>query len=171
MIRDLVAIFGVIAGLTYYFITVRNQKRSRQAQLFMQMYDKLLNEMRVPHQKLRSEWKWTNFDDFRESIDPKKNPEDSADFNKVLYYWESIGVLAKRGYIDVNLVDDLMSGLTLYVWDKIEPMVLEWRARYQYPQFQEFHEYLAKEVRRIVYDQHPDYQGTNAFDEHPELKT
>jgi len=31
MVRDVVAIFGVIAGFTYYVITVRNQKQARQA--------------------------------------------------------------------------------------------------------------------------------------------
>ena len=47
MIRDLVAIFGVIAGFTYYVMTVRNSQRmqqmtleTRQAQLFMQVYDR-----------------------------------------------------------------------------------------------------------------------------------
>jgi hypothetical protein len=29
VIRDLVAIFGVIAGLTYYALTVRNQKKGK----------------------------------------------------------------------------------------------------------------------------------------------
>jgi len=38
--RDLVAIFGVIAGFSYYVLTVRNQNRTRQAQLFMQMYNR-----------------------------------------------------------------------------------------------------------------------------------
>jgi hypothetical protein len=46
-IRDLVAIFGVIAGFSYYVITVRtnqrnqqNQLETRQAQLFWNIYDK-----------------------------------------------------------------------------------------------------------------------------------
>ena len=45
MIRDLVAIFGVIAGFTYYVLTVKNTRKNqqlqletRQAQLFMQIF-------------------------------------------------------------------------------------------------------------------------------------
>ena len=45
MVRDVVAIFGVIAGFTYYVLTVRSSQRTqrqqletRQAQLFMQLY-------------------------------------------------------------------------------------------------------------------------------------
>ena len=41
VIRDLVAIFGVIAGLTYYMTTVRNQNRTRRAQLYMQIFNRL----------------------------------------------------------------------------------------------------------------------------------
>jgi len=162
-VRDLVAIIGVIAGFTYYFITVRNQKRSRQAQLFMQMYDKLSNEMRGTHLRFRRDWKWTDFEDFMEFVDSEKYPENHEDWLKLLYYWESIGVLVKRGYIDVNLVDDLMSGLVLTVWDKLEPVVMEIRERYRYPQFQEFHEYLAKEVKRIVDEQHPNFEGGSLY--------
>jgi hypothetical protein len=36
---------------------------------------------------------------------------------------------------------------------------MEFRERYDYPQFQEFHEYLAKKVRKIVEQQHPQYLG------------
>jgi hypothetical protein len=31
VVRDLVAIVGVIAGFSYYIMTVRNQNRTRQA--------------------------------------------------------------------------------------------------------------------------------------------
>jgi len=54
MVRDIVAILGVIGGFTYYVMTVRSSQRNqtlslkaqeqaletRQAQLFMYIYDK-----------------------------------------------------------------------------------------------------------------------------------
>ena len=38
VIRDLVAIFAGIVGLSYYIMTVRHQNSSRKAQLFIEMY-------------------------------------------------------------------------------------------------------------------------------------
>jgi len=38
VVRDLVAIFGVIAGFTYYVLTVRNAQKTRRALLFTQIY-------------------------------------------------------------------------------------------------------------------------------------
>ena len=43
VIRDLVAIFGVIAGFTYYVLSVRNANRSRQTQIFMPIYTYMWN--------------------------------------------------------------------------------------------------------------------------------
>ena len=37
MIRDIVAIFGVIAGFTYYVMTVRNAEKARKIQLVTQI--------------------------------------------------------------------------------------------------------------------------------------
>ena len=58
MIRDLVAIFGVIAGFSYYVLTVRNSQRNqelslkaqeqaletRQTQIFMHIWQQLNSE-------------------------------------------------------------------------------------------------------------------------------
>lgn len=43
-IQDLVAIFGVIAGFNYYVLTVQNQRKARQAQLFIQIYQSRCKE-------------------------------------------------------------------------------------------------------------------------------
>ena len=71
VIRDLVAIFGVIAGFSYYVLTVRNAQRTRdltlkaqeqavetrQLQLFMQLYEKTLaKENWAAYQEILNEW-------------------------------------------------------------------------------------------------------------------
>jgi hypothetical protein len=64
VVRDLVAVFGVIGGFTYYFITVRNQNKNRKAQLLMGLYE----TYRSP--EFRTQWnrvieqEWEDFDDF-----------------------------------------------------------------------------------------------------------
>ena len=51
VVRDLVATFGVIAGFTYYVMTVRNSQRmqkvqldTRKAQLYMQLFMRITSE-------------------------------------------------------------------------------------------------------------------------------
>ena len=38
-VRDLVAIFGVLAGFAYYIVTVQNANKVRKTQLLMEIYD------------------------------------------------------------------------------------------------------------------------------------
>jgi hypothetical protein len=40
VVRDFVAIFGVIAGFSYYVLTVRNASKARKVQTLMQTREK-----------------------------------------------------------------------------------------------------------------------------------
>ena len=44
VIRDLVAIFGVITGLSYYIMTVRNTRKAREAQVYSTIMDKFTDD-------------------------------------------------------------------------------------------------------------------------------
>ncbi len=65
MVRDIVAIFGVIAGLTYYFLTVRNANKARKTQLVMQLRNDIQSrENNIEISKLYL-MEWDSFEDFR----------------------------------------------------------------------------------------------------------
>lgn len=98
MIRDLVAIFGVLAGFSYYVLTVRaNQKNqelalksqqqqleTRQAQLFMPLYsnvhDREFLKTIIP---ILLEWEWTDYDDFHSKYGTQ-NIEEYSRFYTIL---------------------------------------------------------------------------------------
>ena len=80
VIRDLVAIFGVIAGFTYYVLTVRNQNRTRQAQQLMNLYESYRSiESRRQSLEIQS-WKYKDLDDFFDKYGDDTNPEAWAIF-------------------------------------------------------------------------------------------
>ena len=155
------AIFGVIAGFTYYVLTVRNSQRmqkmtleTRQAQLFMQIYSQWNSmEMGRNYQRIM-DMEWTDYDDFLEKRDA--NIESKTGFRTVARFFEGIGVLVHRGLIDVTFVDDLMSGATMRYWEKLAPTVKEARIRDNWPQLVEWIEYLYNQIKPIVEEQHPE---------------
>ena len=156
-IRDVVTIVGVIAGFSYYVLSVWNQNRTRQAQLFMQIFDRLnAKESRKQLGEFIWVWEWTDFDDFWDKYGPVGNIDDWASFNSFNVYYEGIGVMIKRGLIDPTFVDDIMSGEIIRVWEKFEPVVIEWRKRQNWPQAFEWNEYLYNEIKSIVEQQHPE---------------
>ena len=74
-VRDLVAIFGVIAGFTYYVITVRNAQKTRQTQTLMQLYQTRYSPEGVKRLWAIMSMEWTDFDDWMKKYSPSRNKE------------------------------------------------------------------------------------------------
>ena len=59
VIRDLVAIFAGIVGLSYYIMTVRHQNSSRKAQLFIEMYQDFKRpDVQKAFNDIVNVWQW-----------------------------------------------------------------------------------------------------------------
>jgi len=86
--------------------------------------------------------------------DPEKRTEIGSAVNALLAYFEGIGVLVKRGLIDINLVDDLMSSYILMTWDKYGPFIKEQQERANRPELLEYFEYLSNEIQKVYKTQH-----------------
>jgi len=156
LVKDVVTIVGVIAGLTYYIMSVRNQNRTRQAQLFMQVYSKWTdNEFNENYNSIMNR-EWQDFDEWRQKYGRVNNPKENAIDKTVGQYFEGIGILVKKGLIDIELVDDMMSGLILGWWEKNKSRIIEVREYWNAPNILEWAEYLANEVKTTFIKQHPE---------------
>ena len=150
---------GISIGVAaiYYALNIRHQKETRQTQLFMQIFDRLNSkDSRKQLGEFIYVWEWKDYDDFWDKYGPEGNIDDWASFNSFNVYYEGIGVMIKRGLIDPTLVDDIMSGEIIRVWEKFEPIAREWRRRQNWPQAFEWNEYLYNEIKAIVTQQHPE---------------
>jgi hypothetical protein len=63
-------------------------------------------------------------------------------------YLEGIGVLVNRRLIDLELVDELMTGIIERYWEKMESTVISQREILNWPEAMEWTEYLYKEIKR-----------------------
>jgi hypothetical protein len=155
MVRDIVTIFGVLAGFSYYVLTVRNSQKiqmmtleTRQAQLFMQ--DSELIKKQIEFET----WEWDDYE-YWERKD-ESNVDALSLRASIGMFYEGIGVLIKRELIDPTLVDDLMSTPMMQYWRKFEPVIKEARRRSGYPQRAEYQEYLYNQIITIAEKQHPE---------------
>ena len=103
----------------YYISTLRNNEKTqrqqletRQAQLFMSLYQTFSSPEFIKN------WDHVNwrmeFEDWEASfnkIHPKKNPEERAIWFSVAAFFEGVGVLVRRELIDLSLVDDLLGNM------------------------------------------------------------
>ena len=154
---------SIMIGIIYYILTLRtNQKNqqlaleTRQAQLFMQVYNRWTDQEFNENYLSIINREYRHFDEWIEKYGQKNNPKGTARARTVGQYFEGIGILVKRGLIDPALVDDMMSGLVLTWWDKVKSRVYSGRERWNAPQTLEWSEYLANEIRSIAERQHPE---------------
>jgi len=149
LIRDLVAIFGVIAGFSYYVLTVRNAGIARKTQAVMSMSQ---NMFRAESNRMNIEclsMDWEDFDDFRRKYDSTVNPENFSRRWQVWLGYESMGYMLHQGIVDIETVYSLMGGFSIIqFWQKFKPVILEQRKLYNEPYWFRWMEYLADETTK-----------------------
>ena len=157
---------GLTASIFYYANILRNANRTqqmqletRQAQLFMGFHTAWHNtDFYREMIEVAFLWKYEDYDDFMNKYWMTSNPEAFTLWGRAESYLEGMGVMMKRGLLDPSLMDDLMSGYIIAMWEKYAPFMLEFRTRNNQPQFGEFFEYLYREVMKSTIKDHPELE-------------
>mgnify|MGYP001067715219 CR=1 FL=1 len=160
----MVAATGVLVAAVYYILNMRvAQKTSkqtldtRQIQLFMNVYQRFEQpDFQDKYWEIMS-WQWKDFEDFWARYGQEANPKDFRLWVVVGTFFEGIGVLVKRGFIDAMIVDDLMSMFIILWWQKFEPIFIGMRKLWNTPTVSEYGEELYNVVYGIWREQHPGY--------------
>jgi hypothetical protein len=130
----MVAATGVLVAAIYYVLNMRATQRNikqtldtRQVQLFMNVFQKFEEpDFQNTYWELMS-LQWRDFEDYLTKYDEKVNPESFRKISRVGTFFEGIGVLVKRGFIDAAIVDDMMSMFIIGWWEKYEPIYIGYR--------------------------------------------
>ena len=142
--------------LKYTRMNMKNTLETRQAHLFMQMYGRWSDTAFHDADTDIRNTSWVDFPDFKSRI-----LEDSKKFKSIgtmIRFYEGIGVLVKEGLIEMRFVSLLMAGDIKQFWEKIRPIIEQWRKAWNYPRLASETEYLGNSLLKYM-------------EEHPELKT
>jgi len=159
----LVTATSVTIAAIYYTITLRTSQKNmratletRQALLFMQMYERWSDA--VFHEAATDirNTSWVDYIDFQKKV--LENPKKYKSLGTMIRFYEGIGVLVKEKLIDLRFVSLLMAGDVKKFWEQVEPIIEPWRKAWNYPRLASETEYLGKSLLKYM-------------DEHPELKT
>ena len=152
-------LISVPVGVIYHIMTLRNtrqnqeqQLETRQAQLFMHLYNRCQEAEFWTQMEEIQQWEWDNPEEYYEKYESR--PEIIAKWYSVGTLFEGMGVLVKRNLIDVTIVDDLLSGPIMSLWQKWEPTILERRRRKNMPTIFEWFEYLYEEIKKVSEKEH-----------------
>ena len=123
-------ILALTASILYNALNLRAankpqqlQLETRQAQLFMTLYETYRSA------EFRKQWtdilkqEYTNFNDFWEKYGLENNPEAWASWQSVASFFHGIGVLVKKQLIEPSLLDELISPNVFGAWVVMGPIV------------------------------------------------
>ena len=137
---------GLIIALTYYALQIRNQNRTRQAQLFMQIYNRFNEvELTSKYDEILLKTEWKDYENERSII------------GSLAAFFEGIGVLVEQDLVDIRLVSRLISTNVIYFWEKVEPVIKEFRERTENPFAWEYVEWLYNEIKASRPQRQPMY--------------
>lgn len=139
----------------YYTLTLRNtqknqqlQLETRQAQLFMQIYNRFQEvEFRNNFNDVLTR-EWEDYDDYVKKYGRFTNPTAQARSASVGLFFDGIGVLMKKGLLDVDIVGELMSSPVRLYWDKMNPIWAGMMERMKRESVMDNVEYLYNEIAK-----------------------
>jgi hypothetical protein len=146
-VLQIIPALSVSIAAIYYAFNIRHQKKTRQAQLFMQLYSQFnTSEFNKATDEIFFSWDWTDYDDFMRKYGPETNMDAWSFWGSVFEYFHGVSVLVEQRLIDAHLVYELMSGPILRYWEKVEPIFKERRKHLSFPDAIDSVDHLAQEM-------------------------
>jgi len=137
----LVTSAGLLIAALYYVLQIRHQTKMRQTDLVMRLYTTFgSKEYLEAYTNVRT-MEFKDYNDFEEKYG-------WTDVSLIGVFFEGVGVLLHRELIDIELVDDLFTGPSKIIWNKIRQLVEVTREKASYPQLYEWFEYLYNELQK-----------------------
>ena len=146
----IVAAVGILVGVVYYILDMRQQGRMRQTDFIARLYStygsKEFHDMLMEIQSLQ----FNDYEDFvkKYGLWASKGSAQTAIFVISTFFTE-IGTFLRRGIIDIDFFCDIFGYTSVkWNWEKVKPVVLGLRQFFNDPKvFQPF-EYLYEEVKK-----------------------
>jgi hypothetical protein len=141
------AALSVVVATIINAITIRNANRTRQAQLYVEIFDKLRTKEFIEswidviyHQEYKDAEEWMS------KYGPLKNPTATLKLFSVGIAYQTIGMLTREKLINPRLLLQENPWAVVETWGKMEPVVKELRKTGD-PRFWDSFEYLANQIK------------------------
>ena len=157
---------GLLVGIVYYVMTLRNQQRTQQLSLEsrkIQIQRDYLS--RTASREILKDFitvlyqEWEDFPDFLDKYGPQTNMDAYFALNNVLEQLHILGQDMSYGVIDAEYVYDRGGESYLRLLNKVMPLVNGMRNRSSIElqlEFKKYLEYLTSELTKVRLQKHPE---------------
>ena len=138
----IIAAASVVAASIFYSFQIGNQSRVRKADLVMRLYATFDS---LDFQEAFHRVYWADFHDYDSLVEILGGRHVGT---YLFTFFDQVGVLLRRGLIDLGLIDALLGNSARQLWEKVIPVIEEARTRSGDPRLYEHFEYLIGELTR-----------------------
>ena len=160
MIRDIIACFGVIAGFSYYVLTVRatrkNQEmtlRTRNITIQHQTINSMISSpMGLKYTRLIGKTQFSTIEEYRELF---KDPEFDSALTYVFSMLDTWGIYLEEGIFDIGIFAKAAPWYYKRFWNQYKPIIYEYRKTLG-PSYYRNMEYLFDSLEKY-WKEHPEH--------------
>ena len=145
-IIEFTAILSAVAGLLLIIFTVAqllHMEKHRNVEISMKLFEWAETD------RLRKAFRWVEeefqFDKPRRT-DGKLNFEESDYLYEVAGFFEQVGFLVEKKFVDLDVVDDRLGSYIIADWKKLEPWIMFMRKEKNDEKFGEHFQLLYKKI-------------------------
>ncbi len=147
----ILAAAGVLVGVIYYILDIRNQTKLRELDVFIRMnasFSLSLMEWQQASFEV-SDLQFKDSDDFAKKYGSwrTKTPTMMA-IHTIANYTDGIGYLLKRKLVGTDYVWDVYGPASIFFWEKLKPAIEGLRKEMNSPTVFEPFEYLYNEMKK-----------------------
>jgi hypothetical protein len=153
-----VASASVVAGVIYYAFQIRHQAKMRQTDLVIRLYSAFVSTEFLDASMKFLALEFKDYKDYVSKYGPilcegKYGPTLSykpelRDLLIVDNFFNQVGILLHRGFIDADLVRDVFTYRVEMLWKKAEPIIQGLRKESNQPEAGKWFEYLYNEMKK-----------------------
>ncbi len=162
-ILSVVPILSLVVVLSYYSLQIRNQNRTRQAQLYMNLFLEISSQQWMMKHATLLNQEWEDYDDFEKKYGSDEHPEHYAMRRSMWTQLDNIGAMLANKLLDPDMVYFLIQMRANMQWKKWEPIIKEQRIRYTNPDDCMYFEYLVKTMDRVRKIRGIEYETPDTF--------
>jgi len=145
-ISAVVAAGGVIVGVAFAILELRNLVQTRQTDLALRLYSHFGSKEFLEARRTVMD---LEFEDYNDYVKKHGRFGRVEAVSQVCMFFQGMGVLLHRKLLNISLIDDLFSPISIkLIWVKMKPVVEGWRKQFNEPRTLEWFENLYNELRK-----------------------
>jgi len=143
-----IASAGVFAAAIYYILQIRHQTKQRQMDMVMRLYSTFMSKELSESLLVIMGLEYRTYDEFikKYGIPSPKEPVWTA-YMMVVNFFNEVGMLLHRKFIDIESVDELFSFRVALFWERLKPLIEDMRKQLR-GQVGDWFEYLYNEMKK-----------------------